>query len=124
MSSLQREAPTGSDAMTGWGKRALVAVGIMAYLACLVFFASVLNTECGEKPGIPAVEKYDELEFVVVHRPHVTYFVDIKFSLCFATRKPDYQDLVKFTCTDRLMKEVEESLQARAIKTIKKDAGR
>lgn len=79
---------------------ACVAIGALTYVASVgmgQFFA--------EKQVRPP-EKYDELEFVVVHRPHVTYFVDIKYTLCFATRKPNYQDLVQFRCTERLWQEV------------------
>ncbi len=61
-------------------------------------------------------EKFNELEFVVIHRPHLTYFVDMKYFLCFATRKPDYQDLVQFVCPERMWKEVEDSLQGKALK--------
>ena len=49
-------------------------------------------------------EKYEELEFVMIHRPQVTYFVDLKFMLCFATLKPDYADLVEFRCPDYLLR--------------------
>ena len=75
---------------------------------------------CKGGSGIP--DKFDELEFVVVHRPHVTYLVDVKYFMCFATRKPDFQDLVKFHCPERLWKEVEESLQNKAVKPKTKKA--
>ena len=55
-------------------------------------------------------QKFDELEFIVVHRPHLTYLVDPRYQLCFATRKPDFQDLVQFTCTEPLLGAVESTL--------------
>ena len=61
-------------------------------------------------------EKYDELQFVMVHRPHVTYFVDTQYMLCFATLKPEYRDLAPFECSDALLKDVEVKLQGRATK--------
>lgn len=68
-------------------------------------------------------EKYDELEFVVVHRPHITYFVDFKYMLCWATLKPTYQDLKDFTCTERLLNEASGATYLDDNKS-KKDAGK
>lgn len=64
------------------------------------------SKEC-ESEISSAKERYDELEFVVIHRPQITYFVDLKHTLCFATRKPNYKDLVEFPCPERLWKEAE-----------------
>lgn len=61
-------------------------------------------------------DKFDELEFAVIHRPHLTYFIDTKYFLCFATRKPDYQDLVQFICPERMWKEVVEKIRGRAVR--------
>lgn len=73
----------------------------------------------GKQKGLQSPEKYDELEFVVVHRPQITYFVDVKYNLCFATRKPNYQDLVEFQCSDRLRWDVELNLGKKPVDKVK-----
>ena len=75
-------------------------------LAAALYSAALMigdKVSAKRTPGIK--EKFKELEFVVVHRPHLTYFVDMKYGLCFATRKPKYQDLAAFSCPERLLKE-------------------
>lgn len=72
-------------------------------------------------PSVAAPERYDELQFEVLHRPHVTYLIDRRYRLCFATRKPDYQDLVQVQCTDRLLGASAGRLRTRAAKA--SDAG-
>lgn len=97
------------------------AIFFLAYIAIVILvvlpISVVLLKETGDKDTDSGLkEKFEELEFVVIHRPHLTYFVDMKYFLCFATRKPDYQDLVQFVCPERMWKDVEESLQGKAVK--------
>lgn len=89
--------------LAGW------AIGIVTAVGFGTLVKSCIPVEVNE--GVK--ETFDELEFVVIHRPHLTYFMDVKYLLCFATRKPDYQDLVQFHCPERMWKEVEESLKGK-----------
>lgn len=91
-----------------------IAAGVASYalVISLIVFLLTMGKSKKKEPS----EEYNELEFVVVHRPQLTYFVDMKYFLCFATRKPDYQDLVQFSCPERMLKDVENSLQRDAIK--------
>ena len=94
-----------------WGLLVLAAIfGVIA--SSLLMFAAVCRYEPTENKGVKV--DFDELEFVVIHRPHLTYFVDLKYLLCFATRKPDYQDLVQFHCPERVWQEIREGLQVKA----------
>lgn len=96
----------GKSAIVAIRAVAMVLAGWVIGVATAVGIASALKAcdPSGSASGIK--EKFDELEFVVVHRPHVTYFVDMKYFMCFATRKPNYQDLVFFHCPERLWREV------------------
>lgn len=83
---------------------AAYVAGAAILLVAILYALTIIGKEGTERTsGIKT--KFDELEFVVVHRPHLTYFVDIKYLTCFATRKPQYQDLVEFQCPDRLLQE-------------------
>lgn len=78
---------------------------VIAALAAGIVLGSQTRP-CRSQGGIK--EDFDELEFRVIHRPHVTYFVDLRYALCFATRKPDYQDLVQLGCTERLVQDAKD----------------
>lgn len=78
---------------------ALVAVAVLAGSGS--FFVNKFIRSIYKKQTSSS-EKYDELEFTIIHRPHITYLIDTKYSLCFATRKPDFQDLVQIECPDRM----------------------
>lgn len=93
-------------------KRITITLLVVAALVAIIFPIAFYVKDRAGKGGIK--DKYEELEFVVVHRPQLTYFVDTKYFLCFATRKPDYQDLVQFICPERMWKDVEQTIQARA----------
>ena len=81
---------------------AAYALGAAALLASILYALAIKDK--GERTsGIKT--KFDELEFVVVHRPYLTYFVDVKYLVCFATHKPEHQGLVEFRCPDRLLQE-------------------
>lgn len=86
----------------------LLAVGIV--------YGIFFHTDSTTTPNKSVKEQFDELEFVTIHRPHLTYFIDVKYMLCFATRKPTYQDLVLFDCPDRLWKEAESDLAGHPVK--------
>lgn len=84
----------------------LVALVIATAVVFVVVFIRGAIIRWRNRPADRAVkEKYEELQFVVVHRPDVTYFVDFRYLLCFATRKPNYNDLVRFKCPDLLLRE-------------------
>lgn len=102
-----------------WG---LVVLGILLLLGGLGL--TMMMSVCTVKEENPGVKTtFDELEFVVVHRPHLTYFIDMKYLLCFATRKPNYQDLAQFHCPENLWKEVESSLKGQTKVKVPKKKG-
>ncbi len=77
--------------------------------ALLLWVSGVFSAPKSGASGIK--ERFDELEFIVIHRPHLTYFVDLKYRLCFATRKPAYEGLSEFQCPDYLLLEAEHGEQ-------------
>lgn len=90
-------------------------LGVAAILFCFLLFASVVlyfySRKQAETDTFVVAKSYTELQFRVIHRPHITYLVDLRYMLCFATRKPDYQDLVQFECTQAFMKKIEKGLE-------------
>lgn len=86
--------------------RTAYVLGAAVLMAAVLYSAALMTGDRIEAKRTSGIkEKFEELEFVVVHRPHLTYFVDLKYKLCFATRKPEYQDLAEFPCPERLSKE-------------------
>jgi hypothetical protein len=89
-----------------WRLTLLPAIAAIAVVAAIMI---AMGGRPVALPGIPdkgssgIPDDYDELQFTTVHRPLVTYFVDRRYGLCFATRKPDYQDLVQLSCTPNLL---------------------
>ena len=82
---------------------------IVGYIIAISWGAFVVYQKWGlpKKKG----EEYSRLEFRIVHRPHVTYFVDLKYMLCFATTKPTHTGLLQIPCTDSLIAETAEVLK-------------
>jgi hypothetical protein len=90
-------------------------ITIWLVLIAILFFvviAEIVYLVTFNKPPNTS-EAYNELEFTVIHRPHITYLVDTKYLLCFATRKPQYQDLVQIECPEKMWKEVEYKLHGK-----------
>lgn len=99
------------------------AVSITAVILLATIAWGMVIILASKRPAaVTAPERYSELQFAVLHRPHVTYFVDRRYRLCFATRKPDYQDLVQFDCSERLLVEATAGLSDQV--TAATDGGR
>lgn len=93
--------------------RLTVGIIIAAYTLSIVGLLSVAFVRHQRKEEKRQGEVYKKLEFRVIHRPHVTYFVDLKYMLCFATTKPEHHGIGQIQCTDFLISETVDALKVK-----------
>lgn len=86
------------------------ALFLVAATAIVTYAVALVVRSQRDASGIR--ERFDLLEFVTIHRPHLTYHVDSRHMLCFATRKPSTcRGLVQFDCPVTLLEQAQEREQ-------------
>lgn len=101
-------------------RNTVIMVVCMSVAIVMLSLQLVLSHAC-PAGRLNSGEKYNALDFMMVNRPHVTYFVDTRYMLCFATLKPTYRDLVPFECSDLLLKYVDDTMHVKLLERKRKE---
>lgn len=75
----------------------------MRRIICVLAIAFAV-ARCGQRE---LGRQYNRQEFVVIHRPHLTYYVDLVYGVCFA-RRPMCRAMTEFVCSPSLIRAARE----------------